>query len=79
MKRKLQKCRTGLDLSIGKYLDCWIVVVCYCCDLMWESSCAVQTAVIKEEKRFHCKREGKLMWIRLQGHMLFFIWCAQIN
>jgi len=21
MKRKLQKCRTGLDLSIGKYLD----------------------------------------------------------
>jgi len=33
MKRKLQKCRTGLDLSIGKYLDCWIVVVCYCCDL----------------------------------------------
>jgi len=29
-----KKCRAGLELSIGNWLDHWIAVVCNWCDLM---------------------------------------------
>jgi len=64
---ELFKCRTGLFCPPG--MD-WMLVVCY-----WWISCEWRVApppskrIIREEKS--CKREGKgkLLWLKITGHM----------
>jgi len=47
----------------------WMVVVCYCWDVLWVAGCAGKR-VTREEKRFFGKMKGKLLL--LKGYSTFF-------
>lgn len=60
--------RAGLFLSIEKWFDHWIVVVCYCVEtLIFPAFAPVN--LIRKEKRCCCSREGKSFNYKLWGHI----------